>query len=106
MLDRIQTANKRHRNPYNPDGRLPGALGRGQSVGVAIADFIKFWCYVTTVLGAIVAGQQPRQIYIRAVLTSIRPVARQVQDHISIFADIHRWYDNRSSDCDSSIDQE
>ncbi|KAG0644771.1 POT family-domain-containing protein [Tuber brumale] len=37
------------------DPRLPGALGLGQSAATGLQYFFLFWCYVTPVLGAIVA---------------------------------------------------
>jgi POT family proton-dependent oligopeptide transporter len=42
--------------PHNPAG-IPGALGRGQSTGVALSNFFKFWAYFCTVIGAVVADQ-------------------------------------------------
>ncbi|GAB5591955.1 peptide transporter ptr2 [Umbelopsis nana] len=35
----------------------PGALGRGQQTATAVTNFFQFWCYVTPILGAIVADQ-------------------------------------------------
>lgn len=35
--------------------RLPGALGLGQSRATALSYFFQFWCYVTPIIGAIVA---------------------------------------------------
>lgn len=36
-------------------GLRPGALGMGQSSATALSYFFQFWCYVTPILGAIVA---------------------------------------------------
>lgn len=36
-------------------GLRPGALGLGQSSATALSYFFQFWCYVTPILGAIVA---------------------------------------------------
>ena len=36
-------------------GIRPGALGLGQSQATALSYFFQFWCYVTPILGAIVA---------------------------------------------------
>ena len=48
------------RNPYPHDeAGIPGALGRGQSMGVALGNFFKFWAYLSTVFGAIIAGEHP-----------------------------------------------
>jgi POT family proton-dependent oligopeptide transporter len=33
----------------------PGALGKGQSVATSLQYFFQFWCYVTPILGAVVA---------------------------------------------------
>ncbi|KAI5803375.1 POT family-domain-containing protein [Peziza echinospora] len=42
----------------NPVGGLiPGALGLGQSTATALQYFWSFWCYVTPLIGAIVADQ-------------------------------------------------
>ncbi|KAI4854310.1 hypothetical protein E4T44_00260 [Aureobasidium sp. EXF-8845] len=43
--------------PYQPGSGVPGALGKGQSVGVALGDFFKFWSYFCVFGGAIVADQ-------------------------------------------------
>ncbi|PWW72590.1 PTR2-domain-containing protein [Tuber magnatum] len=37
------------------DPRLPGALGLGQSAATGLQYFFLFWCYITPLLGAIVA---------------------------------------------------
>jgi hypothetical protein len=47
---------KRNPYPYSVSG-IPGALGRGQSTGVALSNFFKFWAYFCTVIGAVVAGE-------------------------------------------------
>lgn len=39
------------------DPYLPGVLGLGQSTATALQYFWNFWCYVTPVIGAIVADQ-------------------------------------------------
>ncbi|KAI8974397.1 POT family-domain-containing protein [Pilobolus umbonatus] len=36
---------------------LPGAMGKGQQVATALTTFFQFWCYVTPVLGAVIADQ-------------------------------------------------
>lgn len=36
-------------------GARPGALGLGQSSATALSYFFQFWCYVTPILGGIVA---------------------------------------------------
>ncbi|CAO0802192.1 unnamed protein product [Mucor circinelloides] len=46
----------------NPDpgsypAELPGAMGRGQQTATALNTFFQFWCYVTPIIGAIVADQ-------------------------------------------------
>ncbi|PGH08905.1 POT family proton-dependent oligopeptide transporter [Blastomyces parvus] len=43
-------------NPYKGPG-VPGALGMGQSSATGLASFFQFWCYLTPILGAIVADQ-------------------------------------------------
>jgi dipeptide/tripeptide permease len=35
----------------------PGALGRGQQTATALTTFFQFWCYITPIIGAIVADQ-------------------------------------------------
>jgi dipeptide/tripeptide permease len=40
-----------------PKSTLPGALGLGQSSATAMTNFFQFWCYLTPVMGAVVADQ-------------------------------------------------
>ena len=35
--------------------RIPGALGLGQSRATALSCLFQFWCYATSIIGAIVA---------------------------------------------------
>ncbi|KAF2687652.1 DNA repair helicase [Lentithecium fluviatile CBS 122367] len=44
-------------NRYNDPNGLPGALGLAQTGATALSNFFQFWCYVTPILGAIVADQ-------------------------------------------------
>ena len=41
---------------HDPTG-LPGALGLGQTGATALTNFFQFWCYLTPILGAVVADQ-------------------------------------------------
>ncbi|KAI7901750.1 MFS peptide transporter [Cokeromyces recurvatus] len=46
----------------NPDpgsypADLPGAMGKGQQTATALNTFFQFWCYVTPIIGAIIADQ-------------------------------------------------
>ncbi|OAX77526.1 hypothetical protein ACJ72_08175 [Emergomyces africanus] len=43
-------------NPYKGPG-VPGAIGKGQSAATALSSFFQFWCYLTPILGAIIADQ-------------------------------------------------
>ncbi|KAI9846137.1 MAG: peptide transporter ptr2 [Thelocarpon superellum] len=43
-------------NPAD-DPKLPGAIGLGQTGATGLTNFFQFWCYVTPILGAIVADQ-------------------------------------------------
>jgi dipeptide/tripeptide permease len=43
-------------NKYKGDAN-PGALGLGQASATALTSFFSFWCYVTPIIGAIVADQ-------------------------------------------------
>ncbi|KAI9675580.1 MAG: peptide transporter ptr2 [Caeruleum heppii] len=43
-------------NAYS-DVKLPGALGLGQTAATGLTNFFQFWCYVTPILGAILADQ-------------------------------------------------
>jgi dipeptide/tripeptide permease len=40
-----------------PNSALPGTLGLGQSSATAMTNFFQFWCYLTPVMGAVVADQ-------------------------------------------------
>ncbi|KAF2108340.1 peptide transporter-like protein PTR2 [Lophiotrema nucula] len=44
-------------NKYHDPNGLPGAIGLKQSGATALSNFFQFWCYVTPILGAIVADQ-------------------------------------------------
>jgi dipeptide/tripeptide permease len=44
-------------NEYNDANGLPGALGMKQRGATAMTNFFQFWCYLTPLLGAIVADQ-------------------------------------------------
>ncbi|KAF2834986.1 di/tri peptide transporter 2, partial [Patellaria atrata CBS 101060] len=44
-------------NSYHDPNGLPGAIGLDQSGATALTNFFQFWCYVTPILGAIVADQ-------------------------------------------------
>lgn len=44
-------------NSYHDANGLPGALGLSQSRATALSNFFQFWCYVTPILGAVVADQ-------------------------------------------------
>ncbi|ORY01038.1 helicase C-terminal domain-domain-containing protein [Clohesyomyces aquaticus] len=41
---------------HDPNG-LPGAIGLKQSGATALSNFFQFWCYVTPIVGAVVADQ-------------------------------------------------
>ncbi|KAJ1678612.1 peptide transporter ptr2, partial [Spiromyces aspiralis] len=43
-------------NPYK-QGDTPGAIGGGQSMATGLSNFFQFWCYLTPILGAIIADQ-------------------------------------------------
>ncbi|KAJ1923499.1 peptide transporter ptr2 [Tieghemiomyces parasiticus] len=43
--------------PYNPDGDQPGAIDGGQQMATGLTTFFQFWCYVTPIMGAIIADQ-------------------------------------------------
>lgn len=44
-------------NGYDDPNGLPGALGLKQSGATAMTNFFQFWCYVTPLLGAVIADQ-------------------------------------------------
>lgn len=44
-------------NSYHDANGLPGALGLSQSRATALSNFFQFWCYVTPIIGAVVADQ-------------------------------------------------
>lgn len=35
----------------------PGAMGRGQQTATSLTTFFQFWCYITPILGAVIADQ-------------------------------------------------
>ncbi|EKG17722.1 Oligopeptide transporter [Macrophomina phaseolina MS6] len=44
-------------NKYHDPSGLPGAIGLGQHGATLVTSFFQFWCYLTPVLGAVVADQ-------------------------------------------------
>ncbi|KAI9487820.1 MAG: POT family-domain-containing protein [Benjaminiella poitrasii] len=44
-------------NPPSYPADFPGAMGKGQQTATALTTFFQFWCYITPILGAIVADQ-------------------------------------------------
>lgn len=44
-------------NSYHDPNGLPGAIGLDQTGATGLSNFFQFWCYVTPVLGAVVADQ-------------------------------------------------
>ncbi|KAI9304920.1 POT family-domain-containing protein [Cunninghamella echinulata] len=47
-------------NPNPIEGfpaKLPGALGRGQQTATALTTFFQFFCYITPIVGAVIADQ-------------------------------------------------
>lgn len=44
-------------NKYHDPNGLPGALGLDQHGATALTNFFQFWCYVTPIMGAILADQ-------------------------------------------------
>lgn len=44
-------------NKYKDPSGVPGAIGLGQSGATGLSNFFQFWCYVTPILGAIIADQ-------------------------------------------------
>ncbi|KAF1848188.1 DNA repair helicase [Cucurbitaria berberidis CBS 394.84] len=44
-------------NAHDDANGLPGALGLKQARATAMTNFFQFWCYVTPILGAVVADQ-------------------------------------------------
>ncbi|EEH49156.2 uncharacterized protein PADG_05235 [Paracoccidioides brasiliensis Pb18] len=44
-------------NPYKGPSGVPGAIGIGQARATSLSSFFQFWCYVTPVIGAVVADQ-------------------------------------------------
>lgn len=56
------TFNNYLKNPYGDGppwntGDLPGAIGRGSSFASGMQNYFQFWCYVTPIIGAVVADQ-------------------------------------------------
>ncbi|KAI8388761.1 POT family-domain-containing protein [Radiomyces spectabilis] len=46
-----------HPDPGHYPAQQPGAMGRGQQTATALTTFFQFWCYITPVIGAIIADQ-------------------------------------------------
>ncbi|KAI7864912.1 POT family-domain-containing protein [Spinellus fusiger] len=46
-----------HPAPPGYPAQQPGAMGRGQQTATALTTFFQFWCYVTPIIGAIIADQ-------------------------------------------------
>ncbi|KAI8969198.1 POT family-domain-containing protein [Mycotypha africana] len=46
-----------HPNPPSYPAETPGAMGKGQQTATALTTFFQFWCYVTPIIGAIIADQ-------------------------------------------------
>ncbi|KAL9545154.1 hypothetical protein MBANPS3_007274 [Mucor bainieri] len=44
-------------NPPSYPAELPGAMGKGQQTATALTTFFQFWCYITPIIGAVVADQ-------------------------------------------------
>ncbi|KAI8324335.1 PTR2-domain-containing protein [Martensiomyces pterosporus] len=44
-------------NGYKVPNSNPGAIGGGQQMATGLGNFFQFWCYLTPILGAIVADQ-------------------------------------------------
>ncbi|KAL0254787.1 peptide transporter ptr2 [Diplodia seriata] len=44
-------------NKYHDPSGLPGAIGLGQHGATLTSSFFQFWCYLTPILGAVVADQ-------------------------------------------------
>lgn len=44
-------------NSYHDPNGLPGAIGWGQSGATGLNTFFQFWCYLTPILGAVIADQ-------------------------------------------------
>ncbi|KAI7884127.1 POT family-domain-containing protein [Mucor mucedo] len=44
-------------NPPSYPADLPGAMGKGQQAATALTTFFQFWCYITPIIGAIIADQ-------------------------------------------------
>ncbi|KAI8137936.1 POT family-domain-containing protein [Fennellomyces sp. T-0311] len=44
-------------DPGSYPAEQPGAMGRGHQTATALTTFFQFWCYITPILGAIIADQ-------------------------------------------------
>ncbi|CDS04124.1 hypothetical protein LRAMOSA07079 [Lichtheimia ramosa] len=44
-------------DPVDYPADQPGAMGKGQQTATALNTFFQFWCYVTPIIGAIIADQ-------------------------------------------------
>lgn len=44
-------------NPYKQDNTNPGAINGGKHMATGLGNFFQFWCYITPILGAVIADQ-------------------------------------------------
>ncbi|KAF2760063.1 putative MFS peptide transporter [Pseudovirgaria hyperparasitica] len=44
-------------NKYHDPNGLPGAIGLNQAGATGLTNFFQFWCYITPIIGAVVADQ-------------------------------------------------
>ncbi|KAI7848255.1 POT family-domain-containing protein [Circinella umbellata] len=46
-----------HPDPGHYPADQPGAMGKGQQTATALTTFFQFWCYITPIIGAVIADQ-------------------------------------------------
>ncbi|KAJ1723741.1 peptide transporter ptr2, partial [Coemansia biformis] len=76
-------------NGYKVPGSNPGALDRGKQTATALGNFFQFWCYITPILGAIIADQYLGKYKTILIFAVIYLVGDLVLTLTSIPASIH-----------------
>jgi hypothetical protein len=76
---------------HDPNG-LPGALGLKQTGATALSNFFQFWCYVTPIIGAMIALGVSRQSTDPLPRSYCRgPISGKVPDNRILLHHLYDW---------------